>query len=692
MILLAARDLCRQFDADPVFRDVTFDVRKGEKIALVGPNGCGKSTLMRVLGGQDEPDVGTIERPATVTLAVLDQHASFTPGRTLIEEVKSGLAHLYKLQHEAHEIAEQMARATGPQLERLHDRYDTLHSELDRLDAYEVDHRVDEVLHGLGFTPDQYDRPLTTFSGGQQNRASLCRLLLAGPDVLLLDEPTNHLDIAATEWLEDFLARSQQAVIVVSHDRMFLDRVTNRTLELWQGGITDYPGNFSFYWEQRDERLKVLRRTYEKQVEFVEKTKDFIARNKYGQKSAQAKDRVKKLERVELVELPQDFSEVRMGFPDPSRTGDWVIRAEGVSKGFASGKVAEWQSGKGTSGRVDQPATSNHHPLFTNLTLQIDRGDRVGILGPNGSGKTTLLRTLLGELQPDSGEVRFGTGVELAYFDQQLTSVDPALDAIEAVRDPHGRFSGHAPFARGRGIEMTPGTVRGLLARFGVTGDLALAHVSDMSGGERTKVALARMYALQPNVMFLDEPTNHLDLWACAALERSLREFPGTVLFVSHDRYFIDRVATKVLVFEEDCWRIHEGNYSDYQHFQKAVAAQTGGKVAVRQSGKAAKAADSAPSRRLAAPSPEARSRSASFPPNGDKPKRKRRFPYRPLEDIEADISRGEAEIARLEAELADPAVHRDGNRLKQAQADYDAAQDRIAQLMLHWEEASEFN
>ncbi|MBX3438468.1 MAG: ABC-F family ATP-binding cassette domain-containing protein, partial [Planctomycetaceae bacterium] len=663
MILLAARDLCRQFDADPVFREVTFDVRAGEKIALVGPNGCGKSSLMRVLAGQDDPDVGSVERPSTVTLSILDQHATFAPGRTLIEEVKSGLAHLYKLQDDAQRLAEQMATATGKDLERLHDRYDKLHSELERLDAYEVDHRVEEVLHGLGFTDDQYERPLSTFSGGQQNRASLCRLLLAAPDVLLLDEPTNHLDIAATEWLEEFLARSNQAVIVVSHDRMFLDRVTNRTLELWQGGITDYPGNFSFYWEQRDERLKVLRRTYEKQVEFVEKTKDFIARNKYGQKSAQAKDRVKKLERVELVELPQDFSEVRMGFPSPSRTGDWVIRTEEISKGFPSGKVAP-----GREGSPDQPSTPNHS-LFTDLTLQIDRGDRVGILGPNGSGKTTLLRTLLGELKPDRGDVKFGTGVSLAYFDQQLTSVDPSLDAIEAVRDPQPRFSGDAPYALGRGIELTPGTVRGLLARFGITGDLALAQVGDMSGGERTKVALTRMYALEPNVMFLDEPTNHLDLWACAALERSLREFEGTVLFVSHDRYFIDHVATKVLVFEQDCWRIHEGNYTDYQQFLKAVAESRAAKAnnGPAKSGKSA-ATTSSKSESGGGKSAEGSPRSAP-PPRGassndhQTARRKRKFPFRKLEEIEADIARAEQAIARFEADLADPAVHRDGHR-----------------------------
>lgn len=652
MILLAARDLCRQFDAEPVFRDVTFDVRSGEKIGLVGPNGCGKSTLLNVLTGKDEADIGSVDRPGSVRIGVLEQHASFAEDRTLIEEAKVGLAPLYKLQEDAHQLALKMAEVTDPaEMERLHQRYDKLHAELERLDAYHVDHLVEEVLHGLGFTPDQYDRPLTTFSGGQQNRALLARMLLESPDLMLLDEPTNHLDIAATEWLEEFLAKSNQAVLVVSHDRYFLDRVTNRTLELWQGGITDYPGNFSFYWKERDERLKVLRRTYDKQVEFVEKTKTFIAKNKYGQKSAQAKDRVKKLERVELVEIPPDFKEIVMGFPEASRTGDWVIRAEGVSKGFDA------------------------EPLFEDVTVQIDRGDKVGILGPNGSGKTTLLRVLLGELTPDGGKVRFGAGVELAYFDQQLTSVDPSLDGVEAVRQPGNRWSADAPFALGRGTDMTPGFVRGLLARFGISGDLGLQRVGAMSGGERTKVALARMHALNPNVMFIDEPTNHLDLWACAALEKSLREFDGTVMFVSHDRYFIDNVATKVLVFEEDRWRIHEGNYSDCQHFIAATAS-------------AEQTRNDKPTPRSTATNGNAEPSSST--PKAEKPKRK--FPYRKLDEIEVDIAREETHIEQLAADLADPDVHRDPERMREVQSDYDAAQERLAELMEHWEEAVELN
>jgi ATP-binding cassette subfamily F protein 3 len=654
MILLSARELCRQYDVDPVFRGVSFDIRPGEKIGLVGPNGCGKTSLMQILAGRDHPDVGTVERHPSARMALLEQQGGGLSDRSLRAEVQSGLAHLYQLQHEAHALAERMARAQETELVRLHERYDQLHHELERLDAYHIEHRVDEVLHGLGFAAEDSERPLSTFSGGQQNRAQLGRLLLAAPDVLLLDEPTNHLDIAATEWLEEFLARSPQAVLVVSHDRMFLDHVTGRTIELWQGGITDYAGNFTAYWQQRDERLKVLRRTYEKQQDFIEKTKDFIARNKSGQKSAQAKDREKKLERVELVEIPPDFSDIPMGFVEPQRTGDWVIRADGVSKGFGSSGMSA--------------------PLFSELTLQIDRGDRIGILGPNGSGKTTLLRTLLGELSPDTGSVRFGTGVLLGYFDQQLNSVDPALDAVEAIRAPEHRSAGNAPYARGRGTELAPGEARGLLARFGIKGELALQRVGTMSGGERTKVALARLHALGPNVMFLDEPTNHLDFWACAALERSLRAYEGTVLFVSHDRYFIDRVATKVLVLEPERWRLHEGNYSDYQAFVRAVGTSSGDRPATASPRQPAPATPGTPA------------------PARERARRKRRFPYRKAEEIEADILMQETLVARLEAELSDPGVHRNGHRMRQIQQDYAAAQTRLAELLEHWEEAVDLN
>lgn len=659
MLLLSAQELCRQFDADPLFQDVTFDVRAGEKIGLVGPNGCGKTTLLALLAGVDEPDVGRVERPAGVRIGRLAQHALPPADRTLIAEVRQGLAPLYQLQHAAHELAERLASVRDEaELQRLHERYDQIHWQLERLDAYHVEHRVDEVLQGLGFQPDDYERPLVAFSGGQQNRAALARLLLEAPDLLLLDEPTNHLDLDATQWLERWLSRSPQALVVVSHDRYFLDQIATRTLELWQGGIADYPGNFSTYWKLRDERLKTLRRTVEKQQEYIARQEEFIRRNFAGQKSAQAKDREKKLERIERITLPPDFHDIPMGFPEPARTGDWVLRAEGLTKGFPAAGG-------------DGPA----QPLFANLTVQIDRGDRVAILGPNGCGKTTLLRTLLGELEPDAGDVRFGTGVQVAYFDQQLSSVDPGENAVEAVRAPAPQ-TGRTPYAKSN-PHLTPGEVRSLLARFGITGELALQTVGRMSGGERTKVALARLAALRPNLMILDEPTNHLDVWASAALERSLRDWPGTLLLVSHDRYFIDQLATKVIVCEPDGWRLHAGNYSDYQHFLAATRSEATPIRTAKPSGSSLDAPGNGAPR---------------SPRDSKPPRRKRRFPYRPVEAIEADISRVEREIARLEADLANPNVHRQPARIRQVQQEYQAAQEELARLMEHWEEALELN
>jgi ATP-binding cassette subfamily F protein 3 len=661
MLLLSVRDLSRQFDVEPVFRGVTFDVRAGEKVGLVGPNGCGKTTLLSILAGRDEPDEGTIERPPSATCGLLEQQADHPLDRSLIEEARQGLAHLYELQTTSHDIAEKMAVVKDPaELERLHQRYDEIHLQLERLDAYHVEHRVDEVLQGLGFRQEDYERPLRTFSGGQQNRAALARLLLAQPDLLLLDEPTNHLDIETTEWLEKFLSRSSQGMVIVSHDRYFLDQVTNRTIELWQGGISDYTGNFSDYWKQRDERLKVLRRTFEKQQEYIARQEEFIRRNAYGQKSAQAKDREKKLERVERVDIPPDFSEIPMGFQDVTRTGDWVLRTEGLSKGFAP---------PGGNGEAQ--------PLFKDFTLQVDRGDRVAILGPNGSGKTTLLRTILGDLPADSGSVRWGTNVQVAYFDQQLSSVDADVDAVEAVREPqpsHGR----TPYAPANPF-FKPQEIRGMLARFGVKGELATQTVGAMSGGERTKVALTRLHALKPNFMILDEPTNHLDFWACAALERSLKEYEGTALFVSHDRYFVDEIATKVIVLEDDGWRLHEGNYTDYQHFIAATKgpAPAGVKSTAAPAGTPRESEAASTSREGAAT---------------DKPRRKRKHPYRKVEEIEADIATWEDRVASLEGSLADPEVLRDAAMIKKVHREYAEAQDRLASLMDHWEEALDLN
>jgi ATP-binding cassette subfamily F protein 3 len=632
MILLDVSGIVKHFGPEPVLDGVTFEVRPGEKIGLVGPNGAGKSTLMKILSGTLEADAGTVSLHRGARLEYLEQQPEFTPGRTVWDEAKTALEHFTSLVVESEEIARRLAETKDEDQHcRLADRYDFLLHEIERHDAHNLDYKIERVLNGLGFTPEAYARPVEVLSGGQMNRLLLAKVLLREPDLLLLDEPSNHLDIEATEWLEGFLAGADQAVLVVSHDRYFLDRVTNRTLELYRGTVDDYVGNFSAYWHQKTERVKVQSRTFEKQQEYIAKQEEFIRKNFYSN-SAQAKDREKKLERVERIEAPREIVGPPMGFSPASRTGDIVARAEKVGKAF-------------------------DRPLFQDLSFDIERGQRWGILGPNGTGKTTLLRVVVGRLEPTAGRVVLGTGVKVGYYDQMLRDLPDDVQAVEAIRPPHKEF--------------TEPQRRDMLARFGITGEMVFQTVGSLSGGERSRTALARLSAQDPNFLVLDEPTNHLDLWACDSLEQALLKFDGTLLFVSHDRYFLNRVADHILVVEPDRFRVLEGNYDTYVDTIRRRAAEKA--TTASPAAKSAKA--------TAAKSTEAK-----------KERRTRKFPYRKTAEIEADILEHETQIEDLQARMILPDTLRDGRLVKQLQAEIDKLRGELPQLYEHWEEASELN
>lgn len=641
MILLSVQDVRKHYGPEPVLDGVTFDVRPGERIALVGPNGTGKTTLLKIIAGREEADAGKIALHSSARLAYLEQHPEVAPGQSVMQVARQGLADLVRLGREANDVAQQLAEAeTQSERDQLGRRFDQLQHQLHQRDGYHIEHRVHSVLHGLGFHEDQFDQPVEQLSGGQQNRMMLAQLLLTEADLLLLDEPSNHLDIQATEWLENYLAESRQAMIVVSHDRYLLDKVATHTLELFAGTADRYTGNFSAYWRQKAERLDVQRRTYERQQEEIEKLKDFVRRHHHGQKHAQAEDRRKKLERIEPVPPPREIAAPPMGFPQPERTGDIVLRVEQLSKGYDA-------------------------PLFEDLSFDIERGQKWGILGPNGCGKTTLLRCLLDRVRPDEGRVIYGANVKAAYFDQLLSFPDMETAVVEAIRPDHKEFNEPQR--------------RDLLARFGLTGDIVFQRLSSLSGGERNRAALARLAACDANLLLLDEPTNHLDLWARASLERSLREFDGTVIFVSHDRYFLNQVADHLLVVEPGRFREIEGNYDFYKHLVREGLAK-----GEASSSRTERPEDGKP------PADESR------PPRdseNDKPqKRRRKFPYRKVSDLEAEIFERETRIEQLHELLATPDVLRDGERVKEIKAEIDEQQSTLATLYEHWEEAVEMN
>ncbi len=636
---MSCSGLARGFDRGPLFDNLSFELFHGERVGLVGPNGAGKTTLMRILAGQDTSDTGDVRFHAGAKALLLEQHAEFSNGRTLFEEARSAFAELLKANDEMIAVAEKMARATDEAEQKtLSARYDRLHELLRNNDAYTLDHKVEQVLGGLGFREADYDRDLNTFSGGQQRRVLLAKLLLTSPDIMLLDEPSNHLDIEATRWLENYLAQQPQAMIIVSHDRYFLNKVTTKIFELHARKITSYPGNFQQYVRLREERFEHQLREYEAQKEYIEKQEEYIRRVHYGQLAKQAQSRQKAIDKIERLEPPTRVESPRMHFGQVVRSGDVVLQVEDLGKAYDD-KV-----------------------LFKNLNFSLPRGKRMGMMGANGSGKTTLLRILLGDEEPSEGTVKRGHLVEFGYLDQHLKMLPEDKSIIQAVwpePDP----------------DLNEQKMRDLLARFGLSGPIIDQPVSECSGGERSRAALARLVVQGANVLVLDEPTNHLDIWACDALEEALKEFEGTTIVVSHDRYFLNRVVDLLIVIEVGRIEVVYGNYDTYELLRSAREA------ALRESTKKA-----------VNPQVNESRPSAVSAPTGKQPKRKRRFPYRKIADLEKEIASCETRVAELEASLASPDVYRDANLLRETMNAFEDEKVKLQSLYEHWEEAVELN
>ena len=508
-----------------VLRDVTWQHNPGEKVGLVGRNGAGKTTLLRIALGREEPDSGEFLKASGIRIHTVDQALASDLSETLHDYVAGAFEHLHEIEAKLRQLEHAMAE--GDDSAAVHDKYDALSHRFENEGGYEMVAEVDKALSGLGFDKADFGRSLSELSGGQKNRAMLARAILSNPDVLLLDEPTNHLDFNAVEFLEDYLARSRRAYLVVTHDRRFLDRVAEEIVDLENGRLTAYSGGYTSYRRQKAERVLTATRAFEKQREFIEKEKEYIRRNIAGVNSRQAKGRRTKLERVERLERPtEDTTSVTFRFDAARVGGRTFLRANHLNAGYAAGAL-----------------------IVRDVSFELLRGERMAILGENGTGKTTLLKTLAGRLPSLSGSVAPGHDVSIGYYDQELSDLDPSRRAIDAVWDQHPTETEEA--------------MRAYLARFAFRGDEVFAPIAGLSGGEKGRLTLAVVMKQRHNLLLLDEPTNHLDLDSREELEESLEDFPGSIVFVSHDRAFIDRLATRVLDLRGGRAMLMPGNYSE---------------------------------------------------------------------------------------------------------------------------------
>jgi ATP-binding cassette subfamily F protein 3 len=515
----------KSYGPKEVLRDVTWQHNPGEKVGLVGRNGAGKTTLLRLALGREEPDAGEVIRANAVRISTVEQALEADLSETLHDYTAGAFAHLHSVEAEMRRL--EHAMADGQDSAALHDRYDALTHRFENEGGYDMVAEVDKALSGLGFEKGDFGRPLGELSGGQKNRAMLARAILSSPDVLLLDEPTNHLDFQAVEFLEEYLARSRSAYLVVTHDRRFLDRVASEIVDLENGHLTDYSGGYSAYRRQKAERVLTATRAFEKQQEFIEKEQEYIRRNIAGVNSRQAKGRRTRLARVDRLERPvEDATSVGFRFDAARIGGRTFLRAKNLDAGYAPGT-----------------------PIVRGVSFELLRGERLALLGENGSGKTTLAKTLAGRLAPLAGTVEPGHDVSIGYYDQELTDLDPRRRVIDAVWDEHPGETEQA--------------MRSYLARFAFREDEVFAPIAGLSGGEKGRLTLAVVMRQRHNLLLLDEPTNHLDLDSREELEESLEDFPGSIVFVSHDRAFIDRLATRVLDLRGGRAMLLDGNYTD---------------------------------------------------------------------------------------------------------------------------------
>src|SRR6266849_1324371 len=534
IMLFRLSEVYKSFGAQDVLRGASLQINPGEHVGLVGRNGAGKTTIFRLVNGEESVDRGDVVRARGLKLGLLAQHIHFDKGSTVHESALAAFGHLQQIEHQMHELEHRMADV-GDDLEKVLSRYSDLQHEYEREGGFEYSAKAEAILQGLGFDRETWHMETEKLSGGQLNRLGLARLLLSEPDILLLDEPTNHLDVNAVEWLEEFLQTYPSAFVIISHDRYFLDRACRRIIEVENGRATSYAGNYSRYLVEREEQREIQQRAYDNQQRLIAKTEEFIRRNLAGQKTKQAKSRrtmLQRLDRVEAVRGDQASGAFRM--KDIERAGTHVLTVTEAGMGYPDKTLAR------------------------DISLILRRGECLGVIGPNGSGKTTFVRTVLGQIPPLLGELRWGAKVQIGYYAQQLEDLDDRNEIIMELR-------------RVAPASATAGELRSFLAKFLFVGDDVYKHVGDLSGGEKGRLSLAKLIYSRVNVLVLDEPTNHLDIPSREALGEALDAFEGTFITISHDRFFLDRVATQILALDGAGNVEHyNGDYTEFHDWKAA--------------------------------------------------------------------------------------------------------------------------
>lgn len=640
MLLLQTNDVLRRFGADVLFHNINLQVVDHARVALVGRNGAGKTTLLKMIAGITQPDEGTITKAKGLSIGYLAQDQGLDSQNSIWAELDTVFGSLHQMEAEIHHLEGQLATvdSTTDRYQEILRDYDRLQEQFQEAGGFEIDSRMRGVLTGFGFEEESYQRPVNSLSGGQKTKLALAKILLQAPQLLILDEPTNHLDMGVLTWLEDYLKGYSGALLIVSHDRYFLDRVVNEVYDLDNQTLHHYTGNYSAFVKNKTARLATEMKHYEQQKKEIAKLEDFVNKNLVrASTTKRAQARRRQLEKMERIERPQtDDKSIHFFFSSQKESGNEVLDVEGLKIGYQDTVLAG-------------PLTFNER-----------KGQRVGIIGPNGIGKSTLLKTLLKKMPAIAGTIKFGANLDIGYYDQEQQQLHPEKTVLDEVWDDHP--------------EIDETQIRNLLGSFLFVGDDVYKHVSDLSGGQKARLELTKLSFEPINFLILDEPTNHLDIDSREVLEGAINDFDGTVLFISHDRYFINQVATDVLAMQKDGITRYQGDYDDYL---RAVTEQ-----------EQASADDSTTPDQKRAPK-DGSAAQQSYQQSKEAQKARRKL-QRTVADLEEQMNQLSEQQEQVETKMADPNVATDIGKLTDLQKELDTLTKQLEDVEEQWTAAAE--